>query len=167
MANPEWRAAHTSVAPDFIEGFYKHSRLHYLSTWKAELKSLVQQAQEEVENGSIHEFTGDLQDMAKSGDANMSVAQLAARSPSKRKGKEKASGLKRVIMHCDFDCFFVSVGLLSHPELRGKPVVVCHSQGSTGGASSTSEIASSSYEARSFGIKNGMRCATHSSFIDL
>jgi DNA repair protein REV1 len=60
-------------------------------------------------------------------------------------------------MHCDFDCFFVSVGLLSHPELRGKPVVVCHSQGDTGGVSSTSEIASSSYEARSFGIKNGMR----------
>ncbi|KAG1868894.1 hypothetical protein C8R48DRAFT_747200 [Suillus tomentosus] len=156
MANPEWRAAHTSVASDFIEGFYKHSRLHYLSTWKAELKILVQQAQEEVENGLIHESIGDLQDMAKSSDANMSGAQLAARSPSKRKGKEKAPGLKRVIMHCDFDCFFVSVGLLSHPELRGKPVVVCHSQGSTGGASSTSEIASSSYEARSFGIKNGM-----------
>lgn len=156
MANPEWRAAHTSVAPDFVEGFYKHSRLHYLSTWKTELKNLVQQAQEEVENGSMHEFIGDLQDMAKNGDANMNGVQLAARSPSKRKGKEKAPGLKRCIMHCDFDCFFVSVGLLSHPELRGKPVVVCHSQGSTGGASSTSEIASSSYEARSFGIKNGM-----------
>ncbi|KAG1856657.1 hypothetical protein DFJ58DRAFT_716051 [Suillus subalutaceus] len=157
MANPEWRAAHTSVAPDFVEGFYKHSRLHYLSTWKAELKKLVQQAQEEAENGSMHESIGDLQDMAKNGDANMSGVQLAAKSPSKRKGKEKAPGLKRFIMHCDFDCFFVSVGLLSHPELRGKPVVVCHSQGSTGGASSTSEIASSSYEARSFGIKNGMR----------
>ncbi|KAG1865330.1 hypothetical protein F4604DRAFT_998681 [Suillus subluteus] len=156
MANPEWRAAHTSVAPDFVEGFYKHSRLHYLSTWKAELKNLVQQAQEEAENGSMHESIGDLQDMAKNSDANMSGVQLAARSPSKRKGKEKAPGLKRFIMHCDFDCFFVSVGLLSHPELRGKPVVVCHSQGSTGGASSTSEIASSSYEARSFGIKNGM-----------
>ncbi|KAG2354609.1 hypothetical protein BDR07DRAFT_1494307 [Suillus spraguei] len=157
MANPEWRAAHTSVAPDFVEGFYKHSRLHYLSTWKAELKNLVQQAQEEVENWSIHESIGDTQDMAKSGGTNMSGVHLAARSPSKRKGKEKAPSLKRVMMHCDFDCFFVSVGLLSHPELRGKPVVVCHSQGSTGGASSTSEIASSSYEARSFGIKNGMR----------
>ncbi|KAG2352983.1 hypothetical protein BDR07DRAFT_1497303 [Suillus spraguei] len=157
MANHEWRAAHTSVAPDFVEGFYKHSRLHYLSTWKAELKNLVQQAQEEVENWSIHESIGDTQDMAKSGGTNMSGAHLAARSPSKRKGKEKAPSLKRVMMHCDFDCFFVSVGLLSHPELRGKPVVVCHSQGSTGGASSTSEIASSSYEARSFGIKNGMR----------
>ncbi|KAG2075797.1 DNA repair protein [Suillus decipiens] len=156
MANPEWRATHTSVAPDFVEGFYKHSRLHYLSTWKAELKNLVQQAQEEVENWSIHESIGDIQDMANSGETNMSGAQLAVRSPSKRKGKEKAPSLKRVIMHCDFDCFFVSVGLLSHPELRGKPIVVCHSQGSTGGVSSTSEIASSSYEARSFGIKNGM-----------
>ncbi|KAG2353947.1 hypothetical protein BDR07DRAFT_1495300 [Suillus spraguei] len=73
MANPEWRAAHTSaVAPDFVEGFYKHSRLHYLSTWKAELKNLVQQAQEEVENWSIHESIGDTQDMAKSGGTNMS-----------------------------------------------------------------------------------------------
>ncbi|KAG0706469.1 hypothetical protein DFH29DRAFT_798311 [Suillus ampliporus] len=159
MANPEWRAAHTSVAPDFIEGFYKNSRLHHLSTWKAELKKLVQQAQEEVENGAIHESfsaIGDIRDVAKGGDVNMEATPLVTISPSKRKGKEKAPGLKRVIMHCDFDCFFVSVGLLSHPELRGKPVVVCHSQGGTGGASSTSEIASSSYEARSFGIKNGM-----------
>ena len=159
MANPEWRAAHTSVAPDFIESFYKNSRLHYLSTWKAELKSLVQQAHEEVENG-LHlpiSAIGDLHDITKGGDGNMEGAQLVTESPAKGKGKEKALGLKRVVMHCDFDCFFVSVGLLSHPELRGKPVVVCHSQGGTGGMSSTSEIASSSYEARSFGIKNGMR----------
>ncbi|KAG2362892.1 hypothetical protein BDR07DRAFT_1484241 [Suillus spraguei] len=146
-----------SIIYILVSTTHKHSRLHYLSTWKAELKNLVQQAQEEVENWSIRESIGDTQDMAKSGGTNMSGAHFAARSPSKRKGKEKAPSLKRVMMHCDFDCFFVSVGLLSHPELRGKPVVVCHSQGSTGGASSTSEIASSSYEARSFGIKNGMR----------
>ncbi|OJA08236.1 hypothetical protein AZE42_09020 [Rhizopogon vesiculosus] len=158
MANPEWRAAHTSVAPDFIEGFYKNSRLHYLSIWKAELKKLVQQAHEEVENGLQESVSAmrDLQATTKDGDNNMERARLVTESPSKRKGKEKALGLKRVIMHCDFDCFFVSVGLLSHPELRGKPVVVCHSQDGTGGTSSTSEIASSSYEARSFGIKNGM-----------
>ncbi|KAJ3498498.1 hypothetical protein NLJ89_g10211 [Agrocybe chaxingu] len=83
---------------------------------------------------------------------------LVMRLPtSKWKGKGKAAGdEERVIMHCDFDCFFVSAGLVSRPELKGKPVIVCHSQGSTGGASSTSEIASSSYEARKFGIKNGM-----------
>jgi len=159
MANPEWRAAHTSMAPDFIEGFYKNSRLHYLSTWKAELKKLVQQAHEEVENG-LHESisaAGDLHDIATGRDVNMEGAQLVTEFPSGRKGKERVRSLKRVIMHCDFDCFFVSVGLLSHPELRGKPAVVCHSQGGMGGMSSTSEIASSSYEARSFGIKNGMR----------
>ncbi|KAH0830228.1 hypothetical protein J3R83DRAFT_1587 [Lanmaoa asiatica] len=50
MANPQWRAAHTSVAPDFIEGYYKNSRLHHLSTWKAELKGLVAEAQERAEN---------------------------------------------------------------------------------------------------------------------
>ncbi|KAJ3535837.1 hypothetical protein NMY22_g6307 [Coprinellus aureogranulatus] len=64
--------------------------------------------------------------------------------------------LELVFWHCDFDCFFVSAGLVSRPELKGKPVVVCHSQGGQGGASSTSEIASASYEARAFGIKNGM-----------
>ncbi|KAG8896573.1 deoxycytidyl transferase [Tulasnella sp. 403] len=37
--------------------------------------------------------------------------------------------------------------------MKGKPVVVCHSRG---GKASTSEIASASYEARAFGIKNGM-----------
>jgi DNA repair protein REV1 len=50
----------------------------------------------------------------------------------------------------------VAVGLLDRPELAGKPVVVCHSQGSGGGTSSTSEIASAGYEARKFGIKGGM-----------
>ena len=32
----------------------------------------------------------------------------------------------RVIMHIDMDCFFVSVGLVSHPELKNLPVAVTH-----------------------------------------
>ena len=35
-------------------------------------------------------------------------------------------------MHIDMDCFFVSVGLRSHPHLRGLPVAVTHSKGGTG-----------------------------------
>ncbi len=94
------------------------------------------------------------------GDVSMRGAKLVKRAPAsvRGKGKEKAVDEERVIMHCDFDSFFVSAGLVDRPHLRGKPVVVCHSQGGTGGGSSTSEIASASYEARKFGIKGGMRC---------
>jgi DNA repair protein REV1 len=164
MANPSWRATHTSMAPDFIEGYYKNSRLHYLSTWKAELRGLVAEAIERAEraegdsSNDTWKTNGD-----GGGGVSMLGAELTLRSPSKGKGKAKTTGgvlaeSPRIIMHCDFDCFFVSVGLVSRPHLRGKPIVVCHSQGSTGGGASTSEISSSSYEAREFGIRNGMRC---------
>lgn len=163
MANPEWRKAHTSAAPDFIEGYYKNSRLHHMSTWKAELKNLVQEAQRRAEGSdetvaeSVLKVGGD-EEVTTAGGLSMRGAEFVMRSPTKGKGKEKAvPEEERVIMHCDFDCFFVSAGLVKRPHLRGKPVVVCHSQGAQGGTSSTSEIASSSYEARSFGIKNGMR----------
>ncbi|KAF8955572.1 hypothetical protein BDZ97DRAFT_279612 [Flammula alnicola] len=161
MANPEWRKAHTSVASDFIEGYYKNSRLHHLSTWKSELKDLVQEAQERAESGPGSGHVGKVgSEVGADGPARVSMrgSELVMRSPSSKwKGKGKAADdEERVIMHCDFDCFFVSAGLVSRPELKGKPVVVCHSQGGQGGTSSTSEIASSSYEARKFGIKNGM-----------
>ena len=37
--------------------------------------------------------------------------------------------ISRTIMHIDMDCFFVSVGLVSRPELKGRPVVVTHARG--------------------------------------
>ncbi|KAF8061713.1 hypothetical protein FPV67DRAFT_1783584 [Lyophyllum atratum] len=159
MANPEWRKAHTSAAPDFVEGYYKNSRLHHLASWKAELKTLVQEAQERAEANGGGELLGRVESevTGESTGVSMRGAELVMKSPGKGKGKGKEKAVDdRVIMHCDFDCFFASAGLLSRPQLKGKPVVVCHSQGGQGGASSTSEIASASYEARSFGIKNGM-----------
>lgn len=33
--------------------------------------------------------------------------------------------MERIILHCDLNCFYASVELLSHPELRGVPVAVC------------------------------------------
>ncbi|KAF7316736.1 hypothetical protein HMN09_00406700 [Mycena chlorophos] len=130
MADPAWRAANTAAAPGYVKKYFENSRLHFLSTSKAEAQQLVREAQLQV----------------KGRDANPGAV-----SPRKGKGREA----ERVIMHCDFDCFFVSAGLLTRPELRGKPVVVCHAQGQ-GGAASTSEVACASYEARKSGVRNGM-----------
>lgn len=163
MANPSWRSAHTSAAPDFIQGFYKNSRLHHLSTWKAELKGLVAEALVRAERSGAAAGNGEwIAEEVVTGQGadgvSMKGAELVMRSP-KGKGKAKVVEAEdRVIMHCDFDSFFVSAGLVDRPQFRGKPVVVCHSQGAQGGGASTSEIASSSYEARELGIKNGMRC---------
>ncbi len=33
--------------------------------------------------------------------------------------------MDRIILHCDLNCFFASVELLSHPDLRHLPVAVC------------------------------------------
>ncbi len=187
LADPNWRRAHTSAAPDFVEGYYRNSRLHYLSTWKAELRSLIVEAQEQAEKVSPAEVgegpateepglaTSHPPDLSISS-ADLGTLHLPSKKPVPSAMVELASGtrtlygvfnharesaddqMQRIIMHCDFDCFFVSVGLITRPHLRGKPVVVCHSQGAQGGASSTSEVASASYEAREQGVKNGMRC---------
>ncbi|KAJ1964092.1 deoxycytidyl transferase [Dipsacomyces acuminosporus] len=86
--------------------------------------------------------------------------------------KEGPVSKHRIIMHVDFDCFFVSASLLSHPYLKDRPVAVCHSQQQMGEdlvdpdnlasdntlsrPGGTSQIASCNYIARSFGVKNGM-----------
>ena len=38
----------------------------------------------------------------------------------------------RVILHCDLNCFFASVELLSHPDLRDIPTAVCGDPASRG-----------------------------------
>ncbi|KAF8528237.1 hypothetical protein BU17DRAFT_38905 [Hysterangium stoloniferum] len=154
IGDPKWRAENTAIAPGFIAGFYQNSRLHHLSTWKSELQDLVSQAIENVENG--HAAVQDTDDSLKYLPDGTSMAGIQFRRPaSPQKGKAVVRD-NLTIMHCDFDAFFVSAGLVDRPRLKGKAVVVCHSHGGRGGVASTSEIASSSYEARKYGIKNGM-----------
>ncbi|EMD46231.1 deoxycytidyl transferase, putative [Entamoeba histolytica KU27] len=65
---------------------------------------------------------------------------------------EKVEGIKSnysKIMHVDIDSFFASVTISKHTELQGKPVVVSH-----GG--NNADVSSCNYEARKYGIKNGM-----------
>ncbi|OVA02038.1 DNA-repair protein [Macleaya cordata] len=59
---------------------------------------------------------------------------------------------KAAIIHLDMDCFFVSVVIRNHPELRDKPVAVCHSDNPRG----TAEISSANYPARDYGVRAGI-----------
>ena len=56
--------------------------------------------------------------------------------------------MERVILHCDLNSFYASVELLSHPELRDKPVAVCGDPESRKGI-----ILAKNEPAKAFGIK--------------
>ncbi|KAK0733414.1 hypothetical protein B0T26DRAFT_745454 [Lasiosphaeria miniovina] len=115
LSDPHIRKSSTAN-PDFLKQYYSESRLHHLSTWKAQLKARMQSL----------------------------AAERGPTKPIQRKG------MRRYIMHVDFDSFFCAVSLKRAPEYRDMPAVVAHGNGSG------SEIASCNYPARKFGVKNGM-----------
>ena len=59
----------------------------------------------------------------------------------------------RIILHVDMDYFFAQCEEREHPELKGRPVVICVYSGRGGDSGA---VSTSNYEARKFGIKAGM-----------
>ena len=58
--------------------------------------------------------------------------------------------MEKTILHLDMNAFFASVEQAANPGLRGKPIAV------GGGIKKGSVVAACSYEAKAFGVKNGM-----------
>lgn len=57
----------------------------------------------------------------------------------------------RQILHCDCNCFYASVEIQEHPELRGLPVAVCGDPDARHGI-----VLTASYPAKKKGVKTGM-----------
>ncbi|KAK9867787.1 hypothetical protein WJX84_002274 [Apatococcus fuscideae] len=123
--------------PEFMDTYYRSSRLHFIGRWKARIEALQ---------------------------ASMGSAAPAAMQPSvpgtlesvllqgRVKGAQQAGPKERTIIHLDMDCFFAAVAASSDPAFKGKPLAVCHSNSAKG----TGEVSSANYEARAFGIKADM-----------
>lgn len=103
------KQARTAVDSNFLSEFYNNSRLHHISTLGAKFKEYIS----ELRENHSGQFPG--------------RDELIALKCDESKEFEG----KPVIMHIDMDCFFVSVGLRSRPQLRGFPVAVTHSKGLT------------------------------------
>ena len=93
--------------PKFLNEFYNNSRLHHLSTWKAEFR----------------EYVNHLQSTGTSFPGREKLRQIVLERDSNRElqGSGCVRGKpKRCVMHIDMDCFFVSVGLRRRPDLKGR-----------------------------------------------
>ncbi|KAK0945670.1 deoxycytidyl transferase [Friedmanniomyces endolithicus] len=100
LSDPRIRKS-TVVHPDFLEQYYRESRLHHLSTWKADLKAQLQ-----------------------------ALAAEKTSTQKQQLKVKKLPGQRRYIMHVDFDSFFAAVSLKKYPQYIDKPAVVAHGGGS-------------------------------------
>lgn len=71
--------------------------------------------------------------------------------PTELSGRKKGESMSRTILHSDCNCFYASVELLHHPELRGKPVAVGGDPEARHGIVLTAD-----YTAKRYGVKTGM-----------
>ena len=94
------RSYNPTKGAEFVSEFYTHSRLHHLSTWSTELK----------------QFT------------SKTLPQATQKQPKLPPERSLRGQNRRLMVHIDLDCFFVSVSIRDKPHLRGRPVAVCHAK---------------------------------------
>lgn len=176
--------AKNASEPTFLSEFYNNSRLHLISTMATTFKYLVNNSRKRNQK----DFPG--RDRLKIWTEQNEAKNILS--------QDSDLEFDKIIMHIDMDCFFVSVGLVEKPELRGLPVAVTHAKKNVSmkrdgvdreaefglyvkrwkdddenengqeiqprltkrndinKTDSMAEIACCSYEARKFGVKNGM-----------
>lgn len=153
------KSALCSKNSDFISEFYNNSRLHHIATMGATFKDYIN----ELRDKSKGNFPG-LDRLIMEKKCNQPGPSTKVDSDSEddlfaTDSSPNENLQENVIMHIDMDCFFVSVGIRNRPDLKDQPVAVTHAKGNKSNENqegSYSEIASCSYEARKFGLKNGM-----------
>lgn len=148
---------------NFISEFYNNSRLHHIATMGATFKDYINELREKSKGN----FPG-LERLILENKYSRPGPSTKVDSDSEddifaTDSSPNENLQENIVMHIDMDCFFVSVGIRNHPELKGQPVAVTHAKGNKSSSNTSenqegsySEIASCSYEARKFGLKNGM-----------
>ena len=131
------RESKSTRGSDFVSEFYAHSRLHHLSTWSTEMKQFASQA----------------------------VSRIHPKYPKLPATESLAARKRRLVVHLDLDCFFVSVSLRDKPHLAGQPVAVTHaklpSSRSGVGRSLDSKAPNSTTASKSLLVSNPPNDSTH------
>lgn len=109
--------AKNASEPTFLSEFYNNSRLHLISTMATTFKHLVNNTRKKNQT----DYPG-RQRLKAWVEQNRATDMLS---------QDIELNSDKIIMHIDMDCFFVSVGLVDKPELKGFPVAVTHAKGNS------------------------------------
>lgn len=118
----------------FLQQFISRSRLHFIGSFRDRVVEVLNEIRD--------------QHISAENDPESAVQPPWMLHSSDETSRDSAG---RVVLHADMDSFFVSALTRDSPALRGLPVCIAH-----GAVTGNSEIASSNYAARAFGVKNGM-----------
>lgn len=160
LSSPTWRTSHTAVDSSFLTTYFGASRLHHLSIWKSQMKDLVSNVLRETgkEQGSKDLEKG-MERVLFHVDFDSYFVNVGLR------GRDELRDKPCVVCHVGGNVSGNGGGKSSTiattaSSSRISPKKMSRFSNSNSdldmGLSSTSEIASCNYVARSYGINNGM-----------